>query len=274
MIFDISKKILSSALIFLFCMPVYSADQKVKDFRSTNQKVALLGMFTEGIDEPTETKLVQDFRKSINRYSRSYGTSSIAVFSLQKNDGKKFFRPSEQSLVESQKKFLISAAKDNSVDIIVLGSLRRLDSEIEAELQLYDQRIDTASAVEKAHFPLADFHKAIETLVYRTMNYMDRDGYVHMSGQDFLEPPASSNSALALDSLKPAKNEFSINPSDLSSGALAGDVSIGGEKTPFWETWWFWTILGGSLITAGSLTYYFAVVDQPPKQANVHFNQP
>jgi hypothetical protein len=265
------QKALSIFLIGLFLVPAYAADLKVKDFRSMNQKAALVGFYSENVDETTEAKLTQEFRKAINKYTKTYGASSVAVFNLPKNEGKRFFIPASKSFDENQKKFLTAVGKDNSVDIIVLGSLKKPAEEVEAELQLYDVRIDTASAVEKAQFTVNDSTKGIDALVFRLMNYMDRDGYVHTSSQDFLEAPSVSDTLIA----KPApKNEFSINPSDLSGGMLAGDVSIGGEKTPFWETWWFYALLGGGLLTAGSLTYYFTVVDQPPKHANVGFQLP
>jgi hypothetical protein len=53
----------------------------------------------------------------------------------------------------------------------------------------------------------------------------------------------------------------------------AGTGTVGGEKTPFWETWWFWTIIGGGLVTGGSLAYYFLVIDQPTSKANVTFKK-
>jgi hypothetical protein len=71
-----------------------------------------------------------------------------------------------------------------------------------------------------------------------------------------------------------SEDEFFVDPENLARGQLADDASIGGEQTPFWEKWWFWTAIAAGLTTAGGLSYYFLVVDQPPSRARIRINLP
>ncbi|MDB5038378.1 MAG: hypothetical protein JWQ35_1906 [Bacteriovoracaceae bacterium] len=270
------KKIIAAAFFLITGMSsqTFSAD-KLKDFRGTNQSLALVGVSSEFVDNVTEEKILEDLRKRFNRYSKSYGRNSIEAFKIGSNPGKQFFKPVGDNAPEQQKKFLKDTCKDNTVDVLVIGTLRQMGEETEAELQLYDSRIEAFSKPEKGHFKATGEMSAMDDLVYRLMNYMDREGYVYNTPQDFLTPPTTLQAS--------AKKSFptglgmddnSLNPADLASGNLAGEISTGGEKTPFWEKWWFWTLIGGSLATAGSLTYYFVVVDQPPSNANIGFQMP
>lgn len=263
-------------LIFLMAVPlapVSAANEKMKDFRATNQKVALLGVVSEFVEPQVEDKWVNQIRKLINRYSRSYGQSSIQSFNLGGNSSKQFFKPSTSALEEQQKKFLQKSGKDNSIDIIVLGALRETGDQFEMELQLFDVRIETMSGIEKANFTNTNAQAVLEGIVFRLMNYVDRDGFVHPQPQDLLESPDALKNATQMLDNSATKQEFSVNPNDLGGGYLAGTGTVGGEKTPFWETWWFWTIIGGGLVTGGSLAYYFLVIDQPTSKANVTFKK-
>lgn len=264
--------ILLSILLAFPWQGVLAAGDKLKDFRASTQKIALLGVASEFVEPTIEDKWTNQVRKLMNRYSRSYGANSIQSFNLATNTGKQFFKPAT-NLEEAQKKFLQAAGKDNSIDIIALGSLRETGDQFEMELQLFDARIETMSGIEKASFTNATAQAALEQFVYRLMNYLDRDGFVHPQPQDFLEPPTAVKQADQNSELS-ARPEFSVNPNELGNGNLAGMTTVGGEKTPFWETWWFWSIIGGSLVTAGALTYYFLVIDQPTTKANVNFQAP
>jgi len=253
---------------------------RLKDFRATNQKVALLGVASEFVDSANEERIVDQMRRSINRYSRSYGSSSIAGFNLGANQGKRFFKPVpvDGKIDEAQKKFLQSAGKDNSFEIAILGSIKEEGDEIASELQMYDIRTDTLSPIQTAKLNLKNPTAAIERQAYNLMNCMDREGFVGASPQEFLELPASLKNEAEASSAALSRTmdgqDMAVNPSDLGGGFLAGQISVGGEKTPFWETWWFWSIIGGTLLTAGGLTYYFVVVDQTKTGANVKFNLP
>lgn len=271
------NQIMVALLVPLLMFPVSgvrAASDKIKDFRATNQKAALLGVSSEFLEPQIEDKWVNQIRKIMNRYTRSFGQNSIQSFNLGNNPGKQFFRPAT-ALEEAQKKFLQAAGKDNGIEIIALGSLRETGDQFEVELQLFDVRIETMSGIEKASFTNANGQVVLESAVYRLMNYLDRDGFVHPQPQDFLESPESlkQSTQIAESSSAASKQEFSVNPNDLSGGFLAGSGASGGEKTPFWETWWFWTIIGSSLATAGALSYYFLVIDQPSSRANITFQQ-
>lgn len=272
-----SMKFLTTSLSLLLAFQpaiLMAQSQKLKDFRGTMQKIALIGVNSEFMEQATEDKYTNQIRKLMNRYSRSYGESSIKAFNLPQGNNKTYLKPTT-ALDDNQKKFLQAAGKNNQVDIIVLGALRESGDQVEAELQLYDVRIETMSGIEKASFTSASAAGVLEGLVFKIMNYLDRDGFVHPSAQDFLESPISVQQAQDSVQLQAAgKEEFSVNPNELSGGFLAGDQTIGGEKTPFWETWWFWTIIGGTAITAASLGYYFLVVDQPTSKANIGFSTP
>lgn len=268
-------KLFLGLLVGMVCVgALQAADQKIKDFRGTAQKVALIGSFTEFVELAAEQRILQQTRKDINRYSRSYGEASVSGFTLGTNPNQKYFKPAA-ALDETHKKFLQNAAKENATDIIALASIRGTGDEYEMELQLYDSRIDTLSGIEKSRFELETMPSEIESLSYRVMNYLDRDGFVHPSAQDFLELPDVLKTKAGANVLKnTGKDDFSLNPADLGGGYLAGQTSVGGEKTPFWETWWFWTLLVGGVATAGGLSYYFLVYDQPPEKVNVHFTTP
>lgn len=262
--------------IFLWCLflsPSLWAQQKIKDFRATNQTLALLGLATEFVDPSTYESMLGQIRKRLNRYSKTYGESSIQGFKLGNNPGGQFFKASESGPSDAQKNFLKQAAKDNSIDILVLGSFKQVGEDYALELQLFDNRIDVWSKVEKASFNLRDA-AALDQIVYRIMNYLDKDGYVFSTPQDFLEPPVQAQTGKGGIISSKAQDEFSVNPSELSSGILAGRVSIGGEKTPFWERWWFWASVGGGLVLAGGLSYYFLVANRTPSSANLQFNIP
>jgi hypothetical protein len=249
--------------------------EKIKDFRGTAQSLALLGTFSEFVDPDLKQRYVNQLRKLFNRYSRSYGESSISNFKLALNPNEQYFRPITGVLSESQKQFYKAAQKDNSVDIFVLSSLTETGEGLDLELQLYDARIETLSAVERVVFQRAQEERSFEDVVYRLMNYIDRDGFVHPNPQEILEKPILLQSGSLSMNSGVGGREFSISPEILSGeGVLAGRPTIGGEKTPFWETWWFWSIIGGTLVSTGGLTYYLTVVDEPPSRANIRFRNP
>jgi hypothetical protein len=267
---------LNSRFLVIFCLLVSHLEgvERLKDFRSTEQKLALLGFKTETVEADIEKKYTEEFRKEINRYSKSYGTSSISAFSLPDSSKGKYFAPVGGALSEDQRKFLVKAAKDNSIDIIVLGSLSQQGLKVDAELQLYDARIDTLSGIEKASLLVTEEKKELDQLVYKLMNYMDRDGFVHQTSQDILLAPVAAVSSSQKVSNGNQSDDYSINPTALSGGLLAGEVNIGGDKRPYWETWWFWGLIGGGLIAASGLSYYFLVVNQPPNTSKIEFRIP
>ncbi len=255
------------------------AGTKVRDFRTSNQKAALLGVLSEFVDETQENRILEEMRKSINRYTRSYGSSSIASFNLGQNPGKKFFKPipPETPMDENQKKFLQSSGKDNAFEIVVLGVLRVEGEEVGSELQLYDLRTDTRSQIISTKMNAKNEILEIEKQIFKLMNFLDQEGFVGATSQDFLEMPANLQNdaqAKASANLNPEAQDQAVNPNDLSGGFLAGGEVVGGEKTPFWESWWFWSIIGGTVLTAGGLSYYFIAVDKPKENANVGFQLP
>jgi len=248
---------------------------KLKDFRGTPQTVALLGAFSEFVDPELKLRIVSQTRRVINKFTRSFGDSSVSNFKLALNPNDQFFRPITGVISENQKQFFKSAQKDNSVDIFALAALTETGEGLDLEMQLFDARIETLSGLEKVIFKRGQEERALEDLVYRLMNYIDREGFVHPDVQDVLEKPLLLQTKNFMASPDSGGREFSINPEDLGgSGSLAGKVAIGGDKTPFWESWWFWTIVGGGLASAGGLTYYFLVVDEPPSRGNVIFRAP
>jgi len=50
-----------------------------------------------------------------------------------------------------------------------------------------------------------------------------------------LQPPISFQPSNNLKMGATTEEGYSLNPADLSSGNLAGEVSIGGDKVPFWK---------------------------------------
>lgn len=264
---------LYSILFILISVTQTKAADRLKDFRNTEQKIALLGFKKETVEPEIEKKFLEDLRKSINRYSKSFGTSSISGFDLSGSEQGKYFSPVEASMKEEQKAFLTKVAKAHSIDIVALASISQQGLSLQLELQLFDARIDTLSKVEKAALTVTDDKSGVDQLVYRVMNYIDRDGFVHQTPQEMLQPPIKT-SATSLLSRGRTNDDYSVNPSDLAGGHLAGQVNIGGDKRPYWETWWFWSIIGGSLVTAASLSYYFLVVNQPPTAAQIEFRIP
>ena len=150
--------------------------------------------------------------------------------------------------------------------------MREVADQYEMHLQLYDIRIETLSGIEQATYSYNSSKRALEVLVFRLMNYLDRDGYVHDVPQEFLETPEALASIQQQKSLEQTGgDQFSVKPEELGGGYLASGGSVAGEKTPFWEKWWFWSLIGGGLITAGGLSYFFLVVNQSPNSADVGF---
>ncbi len=249
------------------------APSKLKDFRGTAQSLALIGATSEFVDRAIKDQVLQNFRRQLNKYTRSFGENSIGGFKLNTNPNDQFYRPvSTEAMGAQQKEFLKAASKDNSVDIFVLAELRDVgDGSTEVTAQLYDARIETLSAPEKVQLARPSQVQVLEQLSFKLMNYLDRDGFVHPEVQNFLEEPTNLSSAKGPMVSTPDLESFSVNPTELSSGRLAGGPNIGGDKTPFWEKWWFWGIVGGGLATAGGLSYYFLVVDQDPSQGQVTF---
>jgi len=247
----------------------------LKNFQGTSQRVALVGIFNEFVEPSVEDSVVKDAREVIGKYSASYKVNEISNFKTLSNPSNQYFKTSPGELSETQKQFLQKASQDNSIEIIVLNTLRQNQEGMEMEVQLYDSRIETLSAIETARFTVRDRRKGLEDLLYRSFNYLDRDGFVHPDPQDILEKPATLAS-LQQESFGPKtiEEEMATDPEFLARGELADDASIGGEQTPFWEKWWFWTSIGGGIITASALSYYFLVVDQPPNRASVRFNIP
>jgi len=272
------RKFFANLVLFTFIFslnaPLWS-QERIKDFRSAGQKIALIGASTEFVEPEVKEKTLEQTRRIINRYSRTYGASSIASFKIGRNPNDQFYQPVDESLEKDQKAFLDLLAKDNAIDIMTLASIREVGDEFEVRMQFYDARIETLSKIEETTFSLNASQRALEIIVFRLMNYLDRDGYVHDSPQDFLETPeflASLQQQTDFD--LGGDEDFAISPEELSGGYLAGGSAVAGEKTPFWEAWWFWTLIGGSLLTAGGLSYYFLVVNQDPTRANVSFNLP
>jgi hypothetical protein len=257
-----------------FLLPTFLSAQNLKNFQGTSQRVALIGVYNEYVEPSIEESVVKEVREIIGRYSASYKTNEIANFKLISNPNNQYFKPSPASLSETQKQFLTKTAQDNSVEIIVLNVLRENAEGLEIELQLYDSRIDTLSDIQAARFNLRDRKSALEDISYRLFNHMDRDGFVHPDPQDILEKPGFLVDRTNAEQRTLLEDEFVIDPDGLAKGQLADDASIGGEQTPFWEKWWFWTAIGAGIATAGGLSYYFLVVDQPPTRARVRINIP
>jgi len=247
----------------------------LKNFQGTSQRVALVGIFNEFVEPSVEDSVVKDAREIIGKYSATYKVNEIANFKTLSNPSNQYFKTSPGELSETQKQFLQKACQDNAMEIVVLNTLRQNQEGLEMEVQLYDSRIETLSAIETARFSVRDRRKGLEDLFYRIFNYLDRDGFVHPDPQDMLEKP-STVASLQQEAFGPKsiEEEMATDPEFLGRGELADDASIGGEQTPFWEKWWFWTAIGGSIITASALSYYFLVVDQPPNRAKVRFNMP
>jgi hypothetical protein len=273
-LFNLSLSVISFVLL-AGQNTAYSQEAKLQDFRGTTQKLALVGAFTEFVEPDVKEKTLQHARRALNRYTRSYGSASIASFKLANNPHDLFFRPAEAGLEEEQKKYLDQLVKENNIDIVALASIREVGEEFEMDIQLFDKRIEELSGIEKARFPYNGSRKALEILAYKVMNYLDREGYVQDSPQNFLTPPKAIEELAQANLLRESGEEtFSINPADLGEGILADGTSIGGEKTPFWEKWWFWTLIGGTVAVGGGLSYYFLVVNQPPTNATVGFDLP
>lgn len=266
------REILISFLSLFFAGTSFAQDQ-LKDFRSTNQQAVFLGFFNEFVEPSIEDSLAKELRKEINRYTRSYQSNAISSFKLLSNPNNIYVKPVESEIDEAQQEYLVRTAEDNRIDIFVLGLIRESLDAVEMELQLFDARIRTLSSIERQNIELSNRQNSLQELVHRTMNYLDRDGFVHPSPQDFLEKPVflknqSASSGLVFQS---ASDSLTISPEDLSGSPLAGRVSIGGEKTPFWEKWWFWTAIFGSVAATTAVSYYFFVVDRPPSRAKVTF---
>ncbi len=245
-------------------------------FAQTQARAALIGIYNEYVEPSVEESVAKDVRELMGRYAASYKQNEVSNFKMLSNPNNQYFKPVVGELSDTQKQFLKKTAEDNGIDIIVLNSLRESSEGLEMELQLYDARIETLSATVAERFSVRERRSSLETLVYRSFNHVDRDGFVHPDPQDFFPKPTSLAAKESSEGVGSSEIEevFETDPEFLGRGRLADDASIGGEQTPFWEKWWFWTIIGGTLITAGGLSYYFLVVDQPPRRANTRFNLP
>lgn len=261
-------------LSYLVLQSVVQAQDKIENFRASTQKLAIVDWYVEFVEPSVYENVVKDARRIINRYTRTYDATAVASFSLLQNPGNQYFKPVLGEMDVAQREFLQKSGKDNQVDIFMLGNLREAPTGLELEVQLYDVRINTWSNIESSRFRLADRAQALEELIYRIMNYLDREGFVHPSPQDFLKKPAILGEDMTVTRSSLSGNQLGfVAPEELGTGKLAGTVSIGGEKTPFWERAWFWGLIIGGLATAGGLSYFF-LVNQPPKQAEVNFKMP
>lgn len=261
-------------ILMVLIWPVLALSQnKLENFRATNQKVALIGWYVDFVEPSVNEKILSEVRRYLNRFSRSFDETAISGFSLLKNPNNQYFNVVESEMDSAQKEFLQKTAKDNGIDIMVLGQLRETPTALELQLQLYDVRINTLTAIETQKFALQRRQQPLESLSYRIMNYLDRDGFVHPSPQDFLSKPASLGGGVS-SSIFDLNSKEGLSFQDLAPGRLAGPISIGGEKTPFWEKWWFWASLFGGVALAGGLSYYFLVVDQPATSFTADFYVP
>jgi len=259
--------------LFLVCLmmsPSSLFPQVIENFRQTNQRAALLGTFNEFVDANWEEAINRELRRNINRLTTSYNSADIGNFRLANNPNGQFFRPARE-LTEPHRNFLTQAAADNQIDILVLALMRESGVGIEVELQLFDARIMVLSAIERASFSFAQRVSAIEDLTYRAFDHLDREGFVHPNRQGFLQSPVGLRASQASDFQSGSADDFFILPRDLTGPSLAGRASIGGDKTPFWEEWWFWTLVFGGIAAAGGISYYFMVVERPPSKAQVTF---
>lgn len=261
-------------LIFLLIVqPVLLGQSSLKDFKATNQQVALVGVFNEFVEPPIEKQLLEEIRKKISRYSLTFSQRNIDNFQLLNNPNNQYFKTVSGELPEAQKNFLDQLGKDNSAEIIVLGNLRESYEGVEIDLQLYDTRINSLSGIVSNEFRLQEREQPLGELVYNLMNHLDREGFVWKNPQDFLQKPSGIGSAANNqdDFLPPSADSSFVSPEGLGATPLAGEVSIGGNKTPFWEKWWFWTVLGGGLATIGGLSYFIFILESDPVTADVTF---
>lgn len=271
-------RLISLFLISCFLMGLaanVSAQQaeKIADFRGLNMKLALIDLDSSLGDKSLDTRVIEGLRKAFNRYVRTFGFSTVSSFKIPKEASRVTYREISKpaDLSEVDRKLIQQIAKDNSVDLLVLGSIKQPGSQVELALQIYDVRIETFSAIETASTNPSTLQPALDAIAHRLMNYLDRDGYIHPTSQDLLMPMRLEGVPAPT---RPADDVFSVNPTDLSSGQFAGQISIGGEKTPFWETWWFWTLVGGGLIGGGLATYYLVTSSQSPTQMELTFTLP
>ncbi|TVQ78139.1 MAG: hypothetical protein EA369_07750 [Bradymonadales bacterium] len=245
--------------------------RNLENFRQTNQRAALLGIQNEFVDTNLEEAVNRELRRNINRYTTSYALSDVSNFRLANNPGGQFFRPNAR-LEEPQTNFLTRAAEENEIDLIVLAAIREGSVGLDLELQIFDARIMTLSGVESASFSFNQRVSAIEDLVYRIFDYLDREGFVHPTRQGFLQrPTALGGTRSPADFDLAGGDDFFLLPRDLSGPSLAGRVSVGGDKTPFWEEWWFWTLVFGGIALASGMSYYFLVERRPPSRSSVVF---
>lgn len=256
-----------------FSQGVAPSPEKIGDFKKSSQKAAFLGTANEFVAPDFEEAIVREIRRNINRYTQNYTASDVANFRVPNNPGGQFFKP-ESSLPEPQINFLSTVASENEVDIIVLSLLRESAVGFELELQLFDTRIMVASGIERTSFPFPQRSQAIEDLTYRLFDYMDREGFVHPSRQGFLEAPRRLQGGQMGSLAEEGANDFFIMPRDLTGPSLAGRATVGGEKTPFWEEWWFWTAIFGGIAVVSGVSYYAFVVQRPRQTStvNVQYN--
>lgn len=265
------KNFIGIVLFIFYSFTAWAQVQKVSDFKDTKQRLAIVGFQNEFLDLSTEERIRNEVTSIVSRYSNVFSSREVKEMKIPENPNRRFFRPTRSELDESQLEFLKNLVKENNIDILMLGVVRESAEGFELELQLFDGRIQTLSGVEVEGFPITQRREKISKLIHSLMNYLDRDGFVHPAPQNFLAPYQETGVKTAGIFLPPDEEEFSLSPGTLGAGSLVGPVSIGGEQTPFWEKWWFWTIIGGALITGGSLSYYFLVVDQPPTKARLQF---
>lgn len=272
--------VMKARFIFLVCAAIalcsssLFSQTKFKDFKGSAQRLALIEIYNESAEPSVAEGMKKELIKAYERYTEVLDENQTRNFKLLDNPGNQYFKPSAGDLSEIQAEFLARTGEDNEVDIIVLSSVRESFEGIEISVQLFDARIREKSEIEREVFSLKNRRAKLEELVYRSMNYLDRDGFVNPQPQDFLEKPDTLQKN-ELAGINPIfDNEAFVKPEDLAPGYLEDDFSIGGDRKPFWEKWWFWTVIGGSLVTAGSLTYYFVVVDQPESEGNIDFNLP
>ncbi|MFH1727460.1 MAG: PEGA domain-containing protein [Pseudomonadota bacterium] len=147
-------------------------------------------------------------------------------------------------------KFLSSLSENMKVGYLLLASTEVKDDEITIAIQIINTKLSILSKIVSMTMPVKKLSKEINLLTYTMgtcINYLGQ-----MEDQCIIK--SSDNIFLPLAT----KSQINYMKGDVSSLII--------DSTPIYEKWWFWTIIGGTLVTIGAAiaTYFLVFKDNTP----------
>jgi hypothetical protein len=128
-------------------------------------------------------------------------------------------------------------ASTTQSSLLILGNFAEDAAKPTASVQLYDARSGEFSKIETVNVDKAKMKKSAEELAKKISNNVTDAGLVVAQIQ-----PGANDTTTYVGSLK---TEPSKSP--------AATSQLAEENSPFYKTWWFWTIVGAAAVTGGVL---------------------